>query len=411
MTHLEPHSVSDACTALLAAVQVQPSLRVPLADAVGHVLAEEIFAPIPLPPWTNAAMDGYAVHAADVRGASATSPVSLRVVAVVAAGDAPSRALQRGEAVRVYTGAAVPEGADSVVRQEDSDRGIDDVVIHHDRDAGANVRPLGGDLARGAVALVSGTVLGPHQLALLAALAVAHPVVRRKPRVGLLTGGDEVVSLDHREQILDGTRLSDVNGPALTALINEAGGVAVPLGLVPDDPDALDAAVSAARDIDLLITAGGVSVGDRDHVREVMRRQRVTAVIDRVRIRPGGPTAFGMLPDGRGWLALPGNPVSAMVTFELFARPVIRRMAGHPEPRRRAIRVRLERAVTRDARLELYPRVTLAWPADGGLPLARLTGPQGSGILTSIARSDGLLIVAPGSGALQQEGWVLPHGP
>ena len=392
------HSVSEAASAIVASVGIQPSLRIPLADSVGHVLAEDVVAPIPLPPWTNAAMDGYAVRAADVLGASESAPISLRVVAAVTAGDRPANALNPGEAARVYTGAPVPANADSVIRQEDSDRGVDEVLIRNSRDIGANVRPAGGDLARGALALAAGTVIGPHQLALLAALAVAHPMVHRKPRVGILAGGDELVSLDRREEILSGERLSDVNGPALIALVEQAGGVPVSLGLASDDPAALRARIEAAQDVDLIITAGGVSVGDRDFVREVMAALGVRPVVQRVKIRPGGPTAFGVLPDGRGWLALPGNPVSAMVTFELFGRPAIRRMAGHVHVYRRTMRVVLDDVVHGDPVLDLYLRVVLTYPEEGGMPHARLTGPQGSGMLTSMARADGLVVIEKGEG-------------
>ncbi|MES2306800.1 MAG: gephyrin-like molybdotransferase Glp [Gemmatimonadota bacterium] len=400
MTPPRRHSVREAADAIIAVLAVQPSLRVPLADSIGHVLAEDIRAPIPLPPWTNAAMDGYAVRATDVRGASAATPKSLRVVEVIAAGDAVMRPLQQGEAMRIFTGAPVPPGADSVIRQEDSDRGIDEVVILDHRDAGTNVRPAGGDLALGAVALTAGTVIGPHQLGLLAALGVAHPVVYRKPRVGVLAGGDELVSLDRREEILSGERLGDVNGPALRALIEAAGGIAVPLGLVADDPAALRARIEAAQDVDFIITAGGVSVGDHDYVREVMQALGVRPIVQRVRIRPGGPTAFGVLPDGRGWLALPGNPVSAMVTFELFGRPAIRKMMGHSEVYRRMIRVVLDDVVQPDPALDLYLRVTFTWSEDGGMPHAKLTGPQGSGMLTSMARAEGLVVVESGPNAV-----------
>lgn len=392
------HSVSEAASAIVASVGIQPPLRVPLADSVGHVLAEDVVALIPLPPWTNAAMDGYAVRAADVLGASDSAPISLRVVAAVTAGDRPTSELNPGEAARVYTGAPVPANADSVIRQEDSDRGVDEVVIRNSRDIGANVRPAGGDLQQGALALAAGTVIGPHQLALLAALGVAHPVVHRKPRVGILTGGDELVSLDRREQILSREKLSDVNGPALFALVEQAGGVPVSLGLVADNPEALQARIAAAQDVDLIITAGGVSVGDRDYVREVMAALGVRPVVQRVKIRPGGPTAFGVMPDGRGWLALPGNPVSAMVTFELFGRPAIRRMAGHAHVYRRMTRVLLEDVVRRDPVLDLYLRVELSYPDDGSTPHARLTGPQGSGMLTSMARAEGVVVVEAGEG-------------
>lgn len=392
-------SAGEAARDIVAVVPVQPPLRIPLIDSVGHVLAEDLTASIDLPPWTNAAMDGYAVRAKDIRGARRDAPVHLRVIGAIPAGAVPDRALRTGEAMRIYTGAPLPADADSVIRQEDTDRGAEYVTVFDDRDAGANVRRVGGDLARGAPALSSGTIIGPHQLALLAALAVTHPMVHRRPRVGILATGDEVVSLDHPEEILAARRLADVNSPALAALVQQAGGVAVPLGLSPDDPAELQRVVLAADDVDLLITAGGVSVGDHDHVRSVMAACGVTTSFDRVRIRPGGPTTFGRFPPGRPWLALPGNPVSAMVTFELFGRPAVRAMSGHRDPFRPATQVVLADDVRRDPVLDQYLRCTFDAPEDGRMATATLTGPQGSGMLMSMARADGLVLVPAGEGA------------
>lgn len=389
-------SAEDAARQIVGSVAVQPPLRMPLLDACDHVLAEDVVATIALPPWTNASMDGYAARADDVRGASREAPVRLRVVDTIAAGGLAEQQLGPSDAARIYTGAPLPRGADSVIRQEDTARDDTAVIIHSDRDAGANVRLAGGDLARGALALAAGTVVGPHQVALLAALAVAHPVVHRRPRVGVLSSGDELVSLDHPDEILAARRQADVNGPALAALVRHAGGIAVPLGIARDDPQELRRLIEAADNIDLLITAGGVSVGDHDHVRAVMASCQVHTAFDRVRIRPGGPTVFGTFPGGRPWLALPGNPVSAMVTFELFGRPAIRRMAGHRDPFPRTMPVRLRKEVPRHTTLDQYLRVRFAWPDDGGMPQAELTGAQGSGMLMSLVRADGLVIVPAG---------------
>jgi len=385
-------SAEDAAREIVAAVAVQPPLRMPLLDACGHVLGEDVLATIALPPWTNASMDGYAAHGADVRGASRERPVRLRVIDTIAAGSVAGHALGRGDAARIYTGAPLPSGVDSVIRQEDTERDGDAVVVHSDRDAGGNVRLAGGDLAQGALALAAGTVVGPHQLALLAALAVAHPVVHRRPRVGILTSGDELASLDHPDEILAAHRQADVNGPALAALVRQAGGIAVPLGIARDDPDDLRRLIEAADDIDLLITAGGVSVGDYDHIRAVMASCQVRAAFDRVRMRPGGPTVFGTFPGGRPWLALPGNPVSAMVTFELFGRPAIRRMAGHRDPFPSPMQAVLGEEVRRDVVLDQYLRVRFAWRTGEPMPTAALTGAQGSGMLMSLVRADGLAI-------------------
>jgi molybdopterin molybdotransferase len=397
---IPPLSVAEAVGVVLSHTKPQPVLRVPLVDAVGHILAEEVVAPIPLPPWTNAAMDGYAVRADDIREARSDAPVSLRVVSAIAAGDAVARALQPGEAARIFTGAPVPAGADSVVRQEDTDRGRDTVRICNGRDAGHNIRLEGTDLAAGDLALPRGTTIGPHQLALLASLGVTHPLVHRRPRVAVLGTGDEVVDLDHPEEIVSRRRLGNSNGPAIEALVRESGGVAVSLGLVGDDPSAIRERLLAAGDADLLITAGGVSVGDHDHLRRVLASLGATLHFTRVQVRPGGPTSCGVLPDGRLWIGLPGNPVSAMVTYELFARPVIRAMMGDPSPERQRFRVRLEESVHRNPRLAMWLRVRFTRPDDSGVMSARLTGPQGSGALTSVARSQGLIEIPAGEGSL-----------
>lgn len=395
-----PLSVKEAVGVVLSHARPQPVLRIPLVDSIGHILAEEVKALIPLPPWTNAAMDGYAVLADDIREARSDAPVSLRVVSAIAAGAEVPRAIQRGEAARIFTGAPVPAGADTVVRQEDTDRGRETVTIHDGRDAGHNIRLEGADLAVGDLALPRGTAIGPHQLALLASLAVTHPMVHRRPRVGVLGTGDEVIDLDHPEEILSCRRLGNSNGPALEALVEESGGVAVSLGLVGDDPAAIRDRLLGATDVDVILTAGGVSVGDHDHLRGVMESLGAELHFTRVQVRPGGPTSCGVLPDGRLWIGLPGNPVSAMVTYELFARPAIRAMMGDPSPHRQRMRVMLDEPVRRNPKLVMWLRAMFSWPDDSGVPHARLTGPQGSGALTSVARSQGLVEIPPGEGSL-----------
>ncbi len=395
-------SVSEAQRIIIGASPAQPTLAMPLHDALGRILAADVMAQFPLPPWTNAAMDGYAARASEVRGASASAPVVLRIVGHAPAGGAEQPMVEAGTAVRIFTGGRVPAGADSVVRQEDTESDGAVVRVLNDRDAGANVRAAGGDLARGALVLAAGTRVGPRQLALLAALGVSHPMVHRAPRVGVLSGGDEVVSFDDIESIQRGDKLADVNGPALAALVADAGGVAESLGIARDNVDDIVARVRAAESCDAVITAGGISVGEHDHVHRAMEILGARELVSRVRVRPGGPTAFAVLPDGRPWLALPGNPVSAIVTFELFGRPMIRAMSGDPAPLPRLIAVMLDDAVRPDAVLDLYLRATLEWPGGGGVPRARLTGAQGSGILTSVARADALVVVPAGGIATEQ---------
>jgi molybdopterin molybdotransferase len=400
-------SVEEAIASILAALTPRPAIAVPLAESLGRVLADDVVAPFDLPRWTNAAMDGYAVHGADVRGATAAEPRLLPVVAQLPAGGRAPRALQRGEAMRIFTGAPVPEGADSVIRQEDSDRGVSVVSFLHDRDIGRNVRRQGSDVQSGSVALTRGTVIGAGEIALLASLAVTQPVVHPPPRVAIISTGDELAALDDLPRIASGDRIADSNTPALTALTALAGGVSTALGPVRDDADALAATIRNAPPSDLVVTVGGVSVGDHDHVPAVIGMLGGALLFRRVRLRPGGPTTAARLPDGRLWIALPGNPVSAMVTFTLFVRPAIRRLAGMAEPVPSPPEVRLAEPVERHPTLDLFLRAIRTGATGDGVVTVRATGPVGSALMTSMRGAEVLVRVAAGEGGLPA-GTTLP---
>lgn len=365
--------------------------RVSVRDSIGRVLAQDIISPVDLPPWNNASMDGYAVRADDVRGASSAAPRLLRVIATIAAGDVATHRIGRGEAARIMTGAPVPSDTDSVVRVEDTDAGERDVRIHSDRDAGRNVRPRGEDVSAGAVALRSGVVLNAGAVGLLASVGCSVVSVHRRPRVAVLASGDELVPVEEFDRVRAGDRIVSSNSYSIEAAIVEAGGVAVTLGTIRDDPDALRDALSGL-DCDLLVTTGGVSVGAFDYTRQVLKELGMELKFWRVRIRPGGPVGFGVL-RGTPWLGLPGNPVSTLVTFELFARPAIRRMLGVPRPFRRLTNVRAGEAIEISAPLTHFLRARLHTTDDG--MVARLTGAQGSGLLSSMAHADALLVIAP----------------
>jgi molybdopterin molybdotransferase len=291
------------------------------------------------------------------------------------------------------TGAPIPDGADSVIRIEDTDRGVEQVLIYDARDAGRNVRPRGEDLSLGALALEAGTVIGPAQLGVLASVGAATIAVHRRPRVGVLATGDELVLVDGFDDVRAGRRIVSSNSYTIRAAVSLAGAEVVDLGIAPDDREKLRAKLEQAREdnCDLLLTSGGVSVGTFDYTRQVLRELGAAMRFWRVKIRPGGPLGFGFL-DGMPWLGLPGNPVSAMVTFELFARPMIRRLIGAANPFPRTFDVILDDEVSIAAPLTHLFRVVLQQPSNG-LPHARLTGPQGSGLLTSMARADALLVV------------------
>ena len=386
-------TVREACLVLLAELQPLESEVVPLSAALGRVLASDIVSPLALPPWDNASMDGYAVRAADVRGARGDAPVALPVTETVAAGGAPTLPLAPATAIRIMTGAPIPEGADSVIRVEDTDRGDKRVLIADARDAGRNVRPRGEDIGTGEVAVEAGSVIGPAQLGVLASVGAARIAVHRTPRVAILATGDELVDVDEFEQVLAGRRIVSSNSYTMRAAVEIAGAEVKDLGRCPDNRAALKQRLEAARDggCDLILTSGGVSVGTFDFTREVLRELGATMRFWRVKIRPGGPMGFGVL-GSTPWLGLPGNPVSAMVTFELFARPAIRRLRGERLPFPRSILVTVDEDVSIGAPLTHFLRAVVSQD-DAGTLRARLTGPQGSGLLTSMSRADVLLVV------------------
>ena len=384
---------AEAATRILADVRRQPPLRIPLDDALGGVLAEDVVSPLDIPAWTNSAMDGYAARGDDVRGASEASPVRLRVVESLPAGRFPTRAIGPGECARIFTGAPLPDGADSIIRQEDTDEGTQTVTIVKDRDIGVNTRKAGEDIRKGTTVLTAGTELGPAQLGVLASLAVAHPLVYRRPRIAILGSGDEIVDIDQPEEILSGRKIASSNTHSLVALVRQTGGEPVNLGIAADTPESLREHLSRALDCDLLVTTAGISVGEHDYVRSVLVELGAEQRFWKLRMRPGAPVGFGLLGEVP-WVGLPGNPVSTMVTYELFVRPAIRKMMGHTKPFRRSVPVQAAEPIMLKPRLQHFLR-GIVTEGPGG-PKARLTGPQGSGILTSMVLANALLVIPEG---------------
>jgi molybdopterin molybdotransferase len=384
-------TVAEATATILADVAPLAAESVPLRDALRRVLAEDVTSPLALPPWDNASMDGYAVRADDVRGANATNARVLDVIGTIAAGSSSARTLKGGEAFRIMTGAPVPPGADSVIRVEDTDAGETSVRVLSDRDALRNIRPRGEDVAKGDVAVRAGTELHAGHIGFLASVGRAEVSVRRRARVAVLASGDELVDVDRFDEVLGGVKIVSSNSYSLEAAVREAGAEPVSLGTVGDDPVALRERL-ARIDSDLLITTGGVSVGAFDFTRGVLAELGVEQRFWRVRMRPGAPVGFGLL-RGTPWLGLPGNPVSTLVTFELFARPAIRRMQGHSRLFRRQVQARLLEDVLLNAPLTHFLRAHVELRESAYV--ARLTGPQGSGLLSSMARANALLVVPP----------------
>ena len=382
----------EALERILASLAPLPAEQVPLADALGRVLAEPIVSPIDQPPWTNSGMDGFACRARDVEGAAAADPRLLRVIEEVPAGAFPTRAIGPGECVRLMTGAPVPAGADSVVRLEHTvprEHGV--VAVLKDVDAGRNLRAQGEDLAKGAVVLEGGCVLRPAEIGVLASVGRAQVQVTRRARVAVLSNGDELVDLDEFDQVLAGRRIVSSNSWSLAAAVRQAGAEPVELGIARDTRRSLREHLSRARGADALVTTAGASVGDHDLMKEVLEELGYRVDFWRVKVQPGSPFSFGRLGDVPVF-GLPGNPVSALVTFELFVRPALRKLHGRRDVFPFAFPVRAAERIQSRPGLMRFLRATLESEGAGGWR-ARLTGPQGSGILSSVARADALLVV------------------
>ncbi len=376
---------AEAARLIVAHFQPLEAERRPLRETLDAVLAEDVASPIDLPPWDNSAMDGYAVRSVDLTA----TETDLDVIETVPAGQFPTKPVGRGQATRIFTGAPLPQGADTIIRQEDTEqRREGHVTVCNTRDAKKNIRRRGEDIRKGTVVLSRGTALGPAQLGVLASIAHDEPLVHRAPRVAFMGSGDEIVDLDRKTEILAGTRIASSNSYTLDALIRRTAAQPANLGLARDTRESLREHLSGAQQAraDLIVTTAGVSVGEHDLVRAVLEELGGELKFWRIGMRPGAPVGFGII-SGIPWIGLPGNPVSTMVTFELFVRPAIRRLQGHPLPFRRTVPVVVTEAITLGPRLRHYLRAIV----EGGE--ARLTGPQGSGILTSMAHANALLIV------------------
>jgi len=386
-------SADDALARILAGVPALPTVEAPLLDALGLVLAEDVTADRDVPPFRNSAMDGYAVRGADV----ASAPVELRVVGEVAAGAFPDRAVAPGEAMRIMTGAPIPEGADTVVRVEDTDNASDVVTITAATPKGMATRQAGEDLRKGETILTKGTVLRAAEIGLLASVGRARIRVRKRPRVAVFSTGDEIVDLD---QPMERGQIRDSNRYTLASAIRAAGAEPWVRGIVRDSPHALRAAIREVLAADAIVTSGGVSVGDHDHMKPVLSE---LGTIDfwAIAIRPGRPLAFGELKDGERRVpifGLPGNTVSALLTFEIFVRPALLRMQGRQNVARPRARARLAEPVDKPNFLRVFARGI----HDPDAGTVRLTGPQGSGILRSMSLANCLIDLPVGPSRIEK---------
>lgn len=402
MSKAEMISVEDARARILAFFSRLEPERKPLLESLGQVLAEDIVAPFDLPPLANTGMDGYAVIAADTSGASESSPRQLKVVANLAAGYIHDVPIGPGEAIRIMTGAPIPPGADAVVPFEETDEVLrepnqqptrgDTVSVFKTAQVGANIRARGGDIATGSTVLQRGRVLRPSEIGVLSSIGLTSISVYRRPVVAILSTGDEVTPAG--QPLLPG-RIYDANSAAIAAQVVTFGGVPRLLGIARDTVEDLTRKIHEGLDADMLVTSAGVSRGDFDVVKDVLASQG-SVNFWTVRMRPGKPLAFGAFTDPAGrkvpHLGLPGNPVSSMVSFELFGRPAIFKMLGRDDWERPVVRAIVrERLVNPDPR-RYFARCIVSIGEDGRR-VADLTGPQGSNVLTGMSTANALTII------------------
>lgn len=391
-------TVEEARTYILKHFQPLEPERVHLLDALDRTLAEDVFSDLSVPPFNNSAMDGYALRAEDIAGSTREKPTTLRVIGDIAAGYVAQKQVGQGEAMRIMTGAPMPHGADTVVRFEETSEGVqprgerknrDSVEIWKSGARGDNVRNAGEDVRQGAVVLARGTVLSAAGVGVLAMVGKKEVSVHRRPRVAVLATGDELVDVD---QPITPGKIRNSNEYSNTAAVIKAGAIPVRLGIARDNITDLTAKIRAGldADVDLFLTSAGVSVGDYDMVKDVLGAEGEMHFWQ-VKMKPGKPLAFGILRGKKPVpiLGLPGNPVSSIVSFEVFARPAILTMLGKTKFTRPSVRAILENEATNNADRRNFIRVWVE-QRDGKL-FARTTGEQGSGILTSIAKANGLL--------------------
>jgi len=399
-------SVEEALDKVLSCVEVLEPEQKPILDCLGQVLAEDVYSTIDIPPLDNSAMDGFALRAEDTRGASESSPRHLAVIGEVAAGSMPTKEVGPGTTIRIMTGAPLPEGADAVIKFEDTDevnrkssrKDLSQIGIFCQAKKGLNVRRRGEDIAEGDLALKKSTVLRPQEIGVLASLGLSTALVIRRPAVAILATGDELIGVG---QPLAPGKIHDSNTYTIAAEVSRYGGIPRILGIGRDSVESLTEKIDEGLDADMLITSGGVSKGDYDIVKDVLAEHGQIGFWT-VCMKPGKPIAFGVIEKIKGrkkrkvpHLGLPGNPVSSMITFEQFARPAILKMMGKKILTKPTIRAIIEDDIANTDGRRVFARVAVT--RHGGQYYASLTGPQGSGILTSMAEADGLAVIPESS--------------
>ena len=378
--------VQEALDKILCQIQFKGVERVPLGQALGRVLAEDIVSRINNPPLDNSAMDGYALIAKDIESATPENPVKLEVVEEIAAGYTAKGTLKPGQAMRIMTGAPIPPGANAVLMQEDTQKDGDSILCLDKADVEENIREAGEDVRIGEGVLKKGTTLSPAHIGMLAVIGRSQIAVSQRPTVSILSTGDEILELDETPQ---GPQIFNSNGHMLAAQIKSAGGIPVYLGIAKDTEKDLMEKFEWALKADIVVSSGGVSVGDYDLVKSSLQKMGQDMLFWKVAMKPGKPLAFGRI--GKTPIfGLPGNPVSSFVSFEQFVRPSLRKVLGCSDLSHKTVQAKLTRTINKKpGRLHFLSSI-VSW-ADGEYTVTP-AGEQGSGILKSAANANGLLI-------------------
>jgi molybdopterin molybdotransferase len=379
-------TVDQALETILAKIKPKGVEKIPIGEALGRTLAEDIVAKRNNPPLDNSAMDGYALIAGDIQSATPENPVPLKVTEEIAAGYQSDATLQPGQAFRIMTGAPIPKGADAVLMQEDTDRDGDTVLVKDKADVGENIRLAGEDVRSGAVVIPKGTAITPAQIGMMAVVGRSQIYVSQRPRVAILSTGDEIMDLDDE---LAGPCIYNSNGYMLSAQIKSAGGIPVYLGIAKDTEEDLMEKFNWALECDLVVSSGGVSVGDYDLVKASLKKMGQDMLFWKVAMKPGKPLAFGKIGD-TPIFGLPGNPVSSFVSFEQFVRPSIRKVLGFSRLTAKVVKAKLTRDIHKKAGRLHFLTSVVSW--NNGECTVTPAQEQGSGILMSTVKANGLLI-------------------
>jgi len=390
-------SLTTAQQIVLDAAQVLGCEKVGLLDTLGRVLGEDIIAPRSNPPWDNSAMDGFAVRWADIHSEHAISKIpELKIVEDVAAGAVATKSVGPGEAIRIMTGAPMPAGADTVVRIEYTEPSETNVrIMLSEYGKGANIRPKGDDVQEGDCIIAKGTQLRSGEIGMLAILAKSFVLVYQRPRVGILSTGDELADLD---ESFDENKIVNSNSYGIAAAVQEAGGIPILLGIAKDTPDSLKDKIRQGLTCDILVLSGGVSMGDYDFTKPVFAELGADMNFWKLAIRPGQPVAFGKI-QGKLAFGLPGNPVSSMVTFDQLVRPAMMKLGGHETWERPTVKAVFQESFSKQTDRRHFLRGVLA--REKGALVVRTTGKQGSGILTSMVKANGFIDLPEEVEALQ----------